>query len=265
MGQFDGKVALITGAARGQGRSHAVRFAEEGADLVLLDICRAVHASVAYEPATTEDLEETATLVRRRGRRVLARQADVRDYAQVKAVVADAIAEFARLDIVVANAGICCFGRGWEISESAWDAVIDTNLKGAWNTLRAVVPFMIDAKRGGSIIITSAATEIQDQPYIAHYAASKLGMIGLMRVFAKELEQHGIRVNTVNPAGVNTPMASGPQTARLLETEPLLLPGAAELDHIPFVEPEDVTKVVIYLASDEANSITGVQMPIEGA
>lgn len=263
MSRFENKVVLVTGAARGQGRSHAVRFAAEGADVAILDICRQVHEHVAYPPATPEDLEQTAEMVTKYRGRVVARQADVRHYDQVCAVVGEAIATFGGIDIVVANAGVCMFEWSWEIAESAWDATIDTNLKGVWNTVRATVPSMVSAGQGGSIIITSAAAEVRDHPLVAHYATSKVGQVGLMRVLSTELAQYNIRVNTVNPLGVNTPMATGPAAAGVEETVATLRPAATDLTRVPWAEPDDVSDVVLYLASAEASSITGVQMPVE--
>lgn len=263
MTRFSDRVVLITGGARGQGRAHAVRFAAEGADVVLLDICRQVHEAVAYAHATPEDLERTAALVRGHGGGLIARQADVRRYDEVRDVVDEALSTFGRIDVVVANAGICAFDWCWEIAESAWDAVVDTNLKGVWNTVRATVPAMIEAGRGGSIVITSAAAEVRDQPLVAHYAATKAGLVALMKVLSTELAQHDIRVNTVNPLAVNTPMVAGPGIARVVETMAALHPAATDAPRVPWVEPEDVSEVVLYLASDEAKSVTGVQVPVE--
>ena len=256
MTRFSDRVVFITGAARGQGRSHAVRFAEEGADLVLLDICGPVDAHVPYPPATPEDLAETAALAGKYGRQVLARQADVRDHDRLQAVADEALAALGRIDVVVANAGICSFEWGWQIPESAWRATLDTNLTGVWNTVRATVPAMIDAGRGGCVVITSAAAEVRDQPLVAHYAASTVGQVGLMKVLATELARYGIRVNTVNPLGVNTVMATGAPIA-------MLQPAVGDPPHGPWAEPDDVSDVVLYLASDEARSVTGVQMPVQ--
>lgn len=263
MARFQDRVVLITGGARGQGRSHAVRFAAEGADVAVLDICCKIDDSIGYPPATPEDLEETAALVRKYRNEVIARRADVREFEQVKAVVDEVLDTFGRIDVVVANAGVCSFEWGWKISESAWDATIDTNLKGTWNTVRATVPAMIEAGRGGSIIITSAAAEVRDQPLVAHYAASKVGQLGMMKVLATELAQYDIRVNSVNPLGVNTPMSTGPGTARVVETLAALRPATTDVPQVPWVEPDDVSDVVLFLASDEARKMTGVQMPIE--
>jgi len=265
MNRFENKVALVTGGARGQGRAHAVRFAAEGADVAVLDICRQVHQDVSYPPATAEDLERTAEIVTKYRGRVVARQADVRDYEQICTVVDEALATFGSIDIVVANAGVLSFGWSWEIAESAWNAIIDTNLKGVWNTVRATVPSMISAGRGGSIIITSSAAEIRDHPLIAHYVASKAGQVGLMRALATELAQYNIRVNTVNPLAVNTVMATGAAAAGVEETLASLRPAATDLPTVslPWAEPDDVSDVVLYLASPEASSVTGVQMPVE--
>jgi SDR family mycofactocin-dependent oxidoreductase len=260
MGDFSGKAVLVTGAARGQGRSHAVRFAAAGADVAMLDICGPVDEHVPYPPATPDDLAETAEQVTKHGGRVVARQADVRYFDQVKAVVDEALAAFGHIDVVVANAGVYTCDWGWEIPESAWNATIDTNLKGVWNTIRATVPSMISAGKGGAIIITSAESAIRGHPLISHYAAAKMGQVGLMKTLATELVPYAIRVNTVNPLAVNTPMATGAAAATIIETLMRLRPGA---DEPGWVEPDDVSDMVLYLASPEAEGITGIQVPVE--
>lgn len=260
MGDFSGKAVFVTGAARGQGRSHAVRFAAAGADVAMLDICGPVHDGVPYPPATHEDLAETVEQVAKHGGRVVARQADVRDFDQVKAVVDEALDVFGHIDVVVANAGAYTTDWGWEIPESAWNATIDTNLKGVWNTIRATVPSMISAGNGGAIIITSAESAIRGHPLISHYAAAKMGQVGLMKSLATELAPYAIRVNTVNPLAVNTPMATGAAAATIIETLMRLRPGS---DEPGWVEPDDVSDMVLYLASPEAEGITGVQVPVE--
>src|SRR6187402_1130823 len=198
MGRLEGKVAFVTGAARGQGRSHALRLAEEGADIVAVDVCRQL-ASVPYPMATPEDLTETAKLVEDLDRRIVVREADVRDSARLADVVAEGIGEFGRLDIIVANAGIVSMAPTLELDEDSWQEMIDVNLTGVWKTLKAAVPAMIEAGNGGSVIITSSAAGLRGFANIAHYVAAKHGVVGLMKTLAQELAPHMIRVNTVNP------------------------------------------------------------------
>ena len=186
------RVALITGAGHGQGRSHAVRLAQEGADVVLIDSCGPAPAGVAYPLATEDELAETADLVRAAGRRALIRTADVRDFDQLAAAVSDSLNEFGRLDVVVANAGIISYNLTWEIPEPAWDTVIDTNLKGVWNTFRATVPAMIEQQTGGSIIAVSSVAGLKGYALMSHYTASKFAVVGMVKVLALELAEHGI-------------------------------------------------------------------------
>ncbi|MFE6488895.1 mycofactocin-coupled SDR family oxidoreductase, partial [Streptomyces sp. NPDC057757] len=222
MGRVQDKVALITGAARGQGRSHAVRLAEEGADIVVTDVCHDISHALPYPLASKEELEETAGLVRATGRRCVAVQADVRSVTEVRAAVDAATTEFGRLDIVVANAGVMSIGPAWELSEEAWDVVVDVNLKGAWNTARATIPRLIEAGAGGSIIITSSAAGIRGHVPYAHYVASKHGVVGLMKALSNELAPHRIRVNTVHPTGVSdTGITVGVPVEELAAREPL--------------------------------------------
>ncbi|KOU58939.1 3-ketoacyl-ACP reductase [Streptomyces sp. MMG1533] len=263
MGRVEGKVALITGAARGQGRSHAVRLAEEGADVVITDVCHDISDELRYTLATKEQLEETAELVRATGRRCVAVQADVRSVAEVRAAVDAATTEFGRLDVVVANAGIMTIGRAWELSEEAWDVVVDVNLKGAWNTARAVIPGMIEAAAGGSIIITSSAAGIRGHVPYAHYVASKHGVVGLMKALSNELAPHRIRVNTVHPTGVSdTGITVGEPIEQLAAREPLFALAAMN-PLAPFVEPRDVSNAVLFLASEEARYVTGLQFTVD--
>jgi SDR family mycofactocin-dependent oxidoreductase len=260
MGRVDGKVALITGAARGQGRSHAVRLAEEGADVVVTDVCHDISDALPYPLATKEELEETAELVRATGRRCVAVEADVRFFAEIRSAVDAATSEFGRLDVVVANAGVMSSGRAWELSEEAWDVVVDVNLKGAWNTVRAAAPGMIDAGDGGSVIITSSAAGIRGHVPYAHYVASKHGVVGLMKALSNELAPHRIRVNTVHPTGVSdTGISVGEPGEELAEREPL----AAMNPLAPYVEPRDVSNAVLFLASDEARYVTGLQFTVD--
>jgi NAD(P)-dependent dehydrogenase (short-subunit alcohol dehydrogenase family) len=183
-GSLEGRVAFVTGAARGQGRAHAIRLANDGADIIAIDICGPVSPSITYPLPTTEDLRETVRGVEAAGRKILARQVDIRDSAALRQVVADGVEQFARLDILVANAGVLSWGRLWELSDEQWDAVIDVNLSGTWRTIRATVPAMIEADNGGSIIIVSSSAGLKATPGNGHYAASKHGLVALTNSLA---------------------------------------------------------------------------------
>ena len=206
MTALQGRVAFVTGAARGQGRAYAVRLAREGADVVVSDICAPVSDSIPYAAATPEDLAETVRMVEAEGRTALSRVLDIRDDAAVTALVADTIERFGRLDVLVANAGVLSWGRVWELSDEQWNAVIDTNLTGTWRTLRAVIPAMIEAGSGGSIIIVSSSAGIRATPGNGHYAASKHGLTSLTNTLAIELGEYSIRVNSIHPYSIATPM-----------------------------------------------------------
>jgi SDR family mycofactocin-dependent oxidoreductase len=269
MGRVEGKVALVTGAARGQGRSHAVRLAQEGADIVAVDICDSLDG-VPYPGATKDDLAETVRAVEDLDRRILARETDVRDSTGLRAVVDEAVAEFGHVDILCANAGIGTFGPAWELSDDTWQQMIDVNLTGVWKSTKAVIPHMIERGQGGSIIITSSTAGLVAFGNLAHYTAAKHGVVGLMKVLAVELAQHHIRVNTVHPTTVDTPMIDN-QALR-----DLFLPGmnatreqagvamkAMNALPIPWVEAVDISNAVLFLASDEARYITGIQLPVD--
>jgi len=271
VGNLNGKVAFITGAARGQGRAHAVRLAADGADIIALDICRDI-GSIDYPNAGPEDLDETAKLVEKEGRRIVARQADVRDADAVEQVVADGLAEFGRLDIVIANAGVIRLGPDGDRRQTFRD-IIDVNLIGVWNTVEAVIPALVDGGRGGSIVLTSSVNGFKAYTslHLGHYVASKHGVVGLMRAFAVELGQHMIRVNSVHPTFVNTPMVLNEGLYKLVRPD-LENPGPDDLAPfcqtfhtlpIPWVEAEDISNAVLFLASDESRYITGVTLPID--
>jgi (+)-trans-carveol dehydrogenase len=270
-GRVDGKVAFITGAARGQGRSHAVRLAEEGADIIAVDICRGFADSTA-PAATPEDLAETADLVKNLGRRVVTEIVDVRDYDALKAAVDGGVEQLGGLDIVVANAGIGTTGvKLHKMREDIWDETIDVNLGGVWKTVKAGVPHLLAGGRGGSIIITSSVGGTKAYPQVGHYIAAKHGVVGLMRTFAVELGQHSIRVNSVHPTHVCTPLLMNEPTYRLFRPD-LENPGPDDLAPIcqsfhflpiPWVEPVDISNAVLFLASDEARYITGVTLPVD--
>jgi (+)-trans-carveol dehydrogenase len=270
VGRIEGKVALVTGAARGQGRSHAVRLAQEGADIVALDICDQIEGT-AHSMGTWDDLKETQRLVEDLDRRIIIEKADVRDLDAVERVTARGVGEFGRLDIVAANAGISSYGTTWEITPQAWKDTIDVDLTGVWHTVRAAVPHMIEAGNGGSIIITSSTAGLVGIPNLAHYTAAKMGVMGIARVLAQELGPHFIRVNTVHPTGVNTELALNPFTFKLFmpHLENPTKEDAAEIFKsqnalpIPWVEPVDISNAVLWLASDEARYVTGIALPVD--
>jgi len=270
MGRVDGKVALITGAARGQGRSHAIRLAEEGADIIAVDICTDLDTT-GYAGATSEDLDITTKLVEELDRRIIARQVDVRDSAGLTAVVDEAVAELGHIDIVLGNAGICSFGLSWELSDEVWQEMIDVNLTGVWKTTKAAIPHMISRGSGGSIILTSSVAGLTGVGLGAHYSAAKHGVVGLMRTLAVELAQQGIRVNSVHPTTVETPMVDNPALFQLMvptvenptrEQVCDVITGLNAMK-IPWIQPVDVSNAVLFLASDESRYITGVQLPVD--
>ena len=203
---LQGRVAFVTGAARGQGRAHAARLAREGADIIALDICAPVSDSISYSAATPEDLAETVRAVEAEGRKVLARAVDIRDDAAVRQLVADGVEQFGRLDIVVANAGVLSWGRIWELSDEQWNTVIDVNLTGTFHTLRAAIPAMIEAGNGGAIVVVSSSAGLKATPGNGHYSASKHGLTGLTNSLSIELAEYGIRVNSIHPYSIDTPM-----------------------------------------------------------
>ncbi|MFJ2008510.1 mycofactocin-coupled SDR family oxidoreductase [Streptomyces chartreusis] len=270
MGRLDGKVALVTGAARGLGRSHALRLAEEGADIVAIDICAPIETA-PYELAAPDDLSETAKLVEGNGRRVLARQTDVRDLSALQDLVADAVEEFGGIDILVANAGIASFGLSWELAEEQWQEMLDVNLTGIWKATKAVIPSMIERGQGGVIILSSSTAGLIAYANLSHYTAAKHGVTGLMRTLAVELAPHDIRVNSVHPTMSDTRMLNNPAIYGMF------FPGLENPDRqdaeagfihmnalrIPWVEPIDVSNAVLYLASDEARYVTGTTQVID--
>ncbi|GAA3720258.1 mycofactocin-coupled SDR family oxidoreductase [Gordonia hankookensis] len=272
-GRLEGKVAFISGAARGQGRSHAVRLASEGADIIAVDVCGPVTADSAIAAATSADLAETVELVKGQNRRIVAAEADVRDYDALKAALDNGVEQLGRLDVVVANAGI---GNGGETldktSESDWQDMIDVNLAGVWKTVKAAVPHLLATGNGGSVVLTSSVGGAKAYPNTGHYIAAKHGVIGLMKSFAVELGAESIRVNSVLPTNVNTPMFMNEGTMKLFRPD-LENPGpedmkiVAQMMHvlpIGWVEPEDVSSAVLFLASDESRFITGVALPVDG-
>jgi SDR family mycofactocin-dependent oxidoreductase len=262
MGKLDGKVAFITGAARGQGRSHAIRLAEEGADIIAIDIC-ANYATVPYGMATEADLAGTVKQVEALDRRIIARKADVRDAGALKRVIDEGVAELGRLDIVVANAGICTVQAWDEVTPAVWQDTLDTNLTGVWNTMAAGARHLI-AGGGGSIIATSSTAGIKGLPFLAPYVAAKHGVVGIAKTMANELARYKIRVNTVHPTGVNTPMGGGlGGLEALLGKDPNLGPIFMNALPVESVEPRDISNAVLFLASDEAQWVTGLEFTVD--
>jgi len=272
-GRLEGKVAFITGAARGQGRSHAVRLAEEGADIIAVDVAQEIDSVKRfYRGASEADLAETVEAVEALDRRIVATKADVRDYAALRDALDDGVAQLGHVDIVSANAGIFHFGDPTHlVSESDWADVLDINLTGVWHTAKAVIPHLIEQGTGGSIIITSSVAGLKGAANVAAYVASKHGVVGLMRTLALELAPHSIRVNTVHPTAVGTDMILNDGVYRLFlpATESPTREQAAEtfraLHPLPvaWVEPVDISNAVLFLASDESRFVTGTELKVD--
>ncbi len=270
MGRVEGKVAFITGAARGQGRSHAVRLAQEGADIIAVDVLEEIPGA-PYGPATEEDLAETVAQVEALDRRIVARKADVRDQSALTAALDAGVAELGRLDIVCANAGISTsMAPAQDLPEEIWLDMIDVNLSGVWRTCKAAIPHL-KAAGGGSMILTSSDAGLFAFPNIAHYVSAKHGVVGLMRTLALELAPDMIRVNSVHPTVVDTPMVNNDATFRLFRPD-LENPGVEDFKEaatminalpIPWVEAVDISNAVLWLASDEARYVTGVALPVD--
>jgi SDR family mycofactocin-dependent oxidoreductase len=270
-GRVEGKVAFITGAARGQGRSHAIRLAQEGADIIAVDLCDQV-GSVPYPMSTPADLAETVKEVEALDRRVVATQADVRDFGALKAALDDGVAQLGKVDIVSANAGIFSFGTLEELTDAQWQDMIDVNLTGVWHAAKAAIPHL-RAAGGGSIILTSSTAGLQALPNTGHYNSAKHGVVGLMRTLALELAADMIRVNSVHPTAVDTDMIQNSATYELFasdlpeaeRTRENLAPRFQGLNvlPIPWVEPIDISNAVLWLASDESRYVTGVTLPID--
>ncbi|WP_205874758.1 mycofactocin-coupled SDR family oxidoreductase [Mycobacterium camsae] len=271
-GRVEGKVAFVTGAARGQGRSHAVRLAEEGADIIAVDVCKPIVKNTTIPASTPEDLAETADLVKGLNRRIVTTEVDVRDFGALKAAVDSGVEQLGRLDIVVANAGI---GNGGDTldktSEYDWQEMIDVNLSSVWKSVKAAVPHILAGGRGGSIILTSSVGGLKAYPQCGSYVAAKHGVVGIMRSFAVELGQHMIRVNSVHPTHVATPMLHNDGTFKMFRPD-LQNPGPDDMAPIcqmfhtlpiPWVEPRDISNAVLFLASDESRYITGVTLPVD--
>jgi (+)-trans-carveol dehydrogenase len=269
-GRLAGKVAFITGAARGQGRSHALRLAREGADIIAIDLCGPL-PTVGYPLSTPEDLAMTVDLVEELDRRIVAAPADVRDLASLEQALAVGVAELGRLDIVCANAGILSSGSLADLTEEAWREMIDINLSGVWRTCRAAIPHLIAGGRGGSIVLTSSVAGLKSYPNIAHYVSAKHGVTGLMRTLAVELAPHRIRVNSVHPTQVDTGMIQNDVMYRLFcpdsenptKEEFAAASRATGLLPVDWVEAIDVSNAVLFLASEDARYITGTALAID--
>jgi SDR family mycofactocin-dependent oxidoreductase len=270
MGRMDGKVALVTGAARGQGRSHALRLAEEGAEIVAVDLCAQID-TVPYGMSKPEDLAETAKLIEELDRRVLTREADVRDSGALDAAVQAGLSEFGHIDVVCANAGIFSYAPAWEMTEQMWDEMLAVNVTGVWKTLKAVLPSMIERGQGGSLVLTSSTAGLRGFANMVHYTAAKHGVVGIMRTIANEFAAHSIRCNTVHPTGVDTVMIQNEKTWGLFdpdnphptrETAAPIFESTNALP-VPWVEPIDISNAILFLASDEARYITGVTLPVD--
>jgi (+)-trans-carveol dehydrogenase len=269
MSNLEGKVALVTGAARGQGRSHCLKLAEAGADIIAID-AGAPDPTVTYAMPSLADLEETGELVRKTGRRAVIGQADVADWDQMSAAVDAGVAEFGRIDIVCANAGIFTSGEAWSLPEETWQRMLAVNLTGPWHAAKAAIPTMVEGGRGGSIIITGSTAATKGLPGMAHYAAAKHGVVGLMKTLAIELGPHRIRANVVAPTACGTPM--------LLNDEIRMLFGGGQMPseedfvarnvetHLiptPWIQPEDVSDAVLFLASDASKFVTGTVLKVD--
>ncbi|WP_433031334.1 mycofactocin-coupled SDR family oxidoreductase [Actinomycetospora sp. CA-053990] len=268
MGQLDGKVAFITGAARGQGRSHALRLAQEGADIIGVDLCEQV-GTVQYAMSTPEDLAQTAKEVEDLDRRIVTRQADVRDKRGLQEAFDAGVAELGRVDIILANAGIANqVGGEPEDEERGWQDVIDINLTGVYNTVRVAAPRMIEQGDGGAIVLTSSTQGLSGRGgdgggAMSGYAAAKHGVVGLMRTFAHWLAPHSIRVNTVHPTGVNTPMVVNPQLEAWMAANPEKGDALANLLPVEMVEAVDISNAILYLVSDAGRYVSGVTLPVD--
>jgi SDR family mycofactocin-dependent oxidoreductase len=252
------------------GRAHAVRLAQEGADIIAIDLCAPVDA-VQYEPASPDDLAETARRVEDLGRKVVTREVDVRDQQALDQIVRDGVNELGRLDVVCANAAIATLGTSWKLDEQVWRDTIDINLTGVWHTAKAAIPTLIDAGRGGSIVLTSSLCGVRGLPNVSHYVSAKHGVIGLTRSLANEVGPHQIRVNSVLPGNTRTDMAVGDWFYRAYRPD---LENPTENDVVPlmrqmnpmeldYLEPEDIANAVLFFASDEARYVTGVAMSVD--
>jgi SDR family mycofactocin-dependent oxidoreductase len=276
MGLLDGKVAVVSGAARGQGRSHAVRLAQEGADIIAMDICADID-TVHYPLASSDDLRETVAQVEKLDRRIVATETDVRDSKAVTAAIDSGVDELGQLDIVIANAGIAMYDAAETMSEQSWQDMIATNLTGVWNVCRASMPHLIEGGRGGAMVLTSSVAAHVGMRNLSHYSAAKAGVVGLMQSLAVELGPHMIRVNTVHPTSVNTKMiineatydllvpGAGPSAAVAGDAPADVLEAFKGLNAMPvaWAEPEDITNAILYLVADTGRYVSGTQLRVD--
>ena len=272
MGLVDGKVALVTGAGRGQGRSHAVRLAAEGADIIVVDVAANSVDTISYALSSEDDLDATVNEVQALGRRAVKAVADVRSLSEMQQAADTGLSELGKIDIVCANAGIGSWAVAWEMTEQQWKDMIDINLTGVFNTVRATLPSMVERGEGGSVVLTSSTAGLRAYANTAHYTAAKHGVIGLMKVLAQEAGPHRIRVNAVCPTTVRTPLVINDSTFELfaphLENpteddvrEPF--EGLNILPSVAWLEPSDVSDAVLFLCSDNAKFITGIALPVD--
>jgi SDR family mycofactocin-dependent oxidoreductase len=264
MGKLDGKVAFISGAARGQGRSHAIRLAQEGADIIAVDVCAEISSNLAYQMATPEDLAQTVKQVEALDRRIVARQADVRDPDALRQAFEAGRAQLGTVGIVLANAGIAAGGQ----SESAWDEVIGVNLTGVWNTVRVALPSMVESEQGGAVVVTSSVAGLlgvaSNDPGFLAYTAAKHAVIGLVRSWANFGAPHSIRVNAVCPTTVRTPMAGNVTIEELAKWNPSLANACtSDLPGGNMIEPLDVSNAIAWLVSEDARYVTGTVVPVD--
>lgn len=260
--RYVGKTAFITGAARGQGRAHAVRLAQEGADVAVLDVCR-TFASTGYDGPTEADLAETVALVEAEGRKAVSFVADTRDFAAVQAAVDETLATLGGLDVVIANAGICVGSRFVDISLEQWKEVVGVNLDGTFHTLKATIPVLIEQGRGGAVVVVSSVAGLRGLPFLGDYVASKHAITGLARTVANEVAQHRIRVNTIHPASVPTGMTTPELFPLVIEDAQTLGPIFMNALPASYTKAEDIAAAVAWLCSDEAANVTGVALPLD--
>lgn len=263
-GRVEGKVALITGAARGQGRAEAILLAEQGAAIIAVDVCAPL-PGVQYDPASQDDLDETVRLVEGVGGKILAFRADTRDRDAMKAAIETGVEAFGKLDVVVANAGIMIMKAWDEVTPEDFAVIQEVNVTGTWNTIQLAAPHLI-AAGGGSMILTSSVAGLKGQPFLSPYVASKHAVVGLMKAYAAELAQHNVRVNTLHPTGVLTGMGSGDGMSsiqNLFSKNPRLGPMMMNMLDIPLTMPEDQAEAVLWLASDEAKFVTSMEMKVD--
>lgn len=268
MGKLDGKVAFITGAARGQGRSHALVLAEEGADIIGIDLCGQLE-TVDYEMSTPDDLAETVALVEKAGRRMVARQADVRDRGALLGALQAGLDEFGRLDIVLANAGIMAHDVSpGPLSEQKFRDSLDIMVTGVWNTLQVTVPVLVEAGRGGAIVLTSSTAGVRVittnfDGGMDGYNAAKFAVIGLMTSYAGRLAEHNIRVNAVAPTGVGTKMVVNEHFGKFMAANPHVANAYQNALPVPMIEPVDVSRAILFLTSDDGRYVTGHTMVVD--